>query len=217
MILWCVILMWRCYDYGIWYIMMSYNDAMMLWWCDVLWWYDTLGWWYIIIEGHEMYEMSCCNYDEEFSNTQPLNDIKRRHAYCMFIYIGILPLLWWVQMHTLWGYDDHHALHDIRVFIVPIDIRLQSNSTMQAEGVCEPAWWAHARTCGLCVGKYYTSSLSELEVTFMMVLNGRSLIMMFAFPDPNSWVTYQIFFKILKSCTTSIFQIKARHPVRLTH
>ena len=34
----------------------------------------------------------------------------------------------------------------------------------------------------------------------------------FAFPNPNSEVTYGVFLKILKPRATSIFQIKARYP-----
>ena len=37
---------------------------------------------------------------------------------------------------------------------------------------------------------------------------GLIMLHVFVFPDLNSGVTYEIFFKILKSCSTLTFQIK---------
>ena len=61
--------------------------------------------------------------------------------------------------HVHYDDDHHHVLHDIRGFVVLPDVRLQpTSSIMQTQEVFKPTWWAHARTCGLCVGKYYTSN-----------------------------------------------------------
>ena len=84
-------------------IMMCYDDAMMLWWCDVQCYY-MLGWWCIMMWWHEMHDddmtwyedISC--YDDvhvwndmlhynKFSNTQLPNDE------CMKAYACMLPRL----------------------------------------------------------------------------------------------------------------------------
>ena len=66
----------------------------------------------------------------------------------------------------------------------------------------------------LCVGKYYTTNFVRTRGHLYDGFNSWFLIMscMFAFPNPNNGVYYSVFLKVLKSCATSIFQIKARHP-----
>ena len=58
-----------------------------------------------------------------------------------------------------------------------IDVRLQLTCpTMMGPSGVRIVWWAQARTCGPCVGKYYTYNLFGFEATSTMVLNDKSLI-----------------------------------------
>ena len=78
---------------------------------------------------------------------------------CMFISIGVLPL----EMMSA----DAHSMTN-RVFMRSMtlwgsaDLRtsLQISLTRESKG-CANALGIHTRTCGSCVGKYYTSNLTE--------------------------------------------------------
>ena len=59
----------------------------------------------------------------------------------------------------------------------------------------------YARTCGSCVGKYYTSNLIWAGGYLFDSFNDRFLkheFHVFAFLEPNNGVTYLVFLKILK-------------------
>ena len=65
----------------------------------------------------------------------------------------------------------------------------------------------HARTCGSCVEKYYTSNFVRTGGHPYDDFNDWSLddvLYVFAFLDLNSEVTCSVFFKILKPCGTFI-------------
>ena len=85
-------------------------------------------------------------------------DLEGTHAYCMFISIGLLPLEMmsadahrmmrvFMRCMTLWGSAD-------------LRTSLQISLTRGSRG-CASALGIHTRTCESCVGKYYTSNLSE--------------------------------------------------------
>ena len=89
-------------------------------------------------------------------------DLEGSHAFCMFISIGLLPLEMmsanahrcessqmrvFMRRMTLWGSAD-------------LRTSLQISLTRGSRG-CASALGFHTRTCESCVGKYYTSNLSE--------------------------------------------------------
>ena len=97
-------------------------------------------------------------------------DLEEPYALCMFISIGLLPL-------EMMGADAHHMMSvnthrcectQMRVFMRRMtlwgsaDLRtsLQISLTRGSRG-CASALGTHTRTCESCVGKYYTSNLSE--------------------------------------------------------
>ena len=106
----------------------------------------------------------------------------------MFIYIGILSLYDDDYGRVHYDDDNDHILNDIRGLCCTSRRLLQPTSlTMMGLGGVRVAWWAHTRTCGSCVGKYYTSNSFGVDVTSMMVLNDRSLIMIACIyiPEPQ--------------------------------
>ena len=64
----------------------------------------------------------------------------------------------------------------------------------------------------LCVGKYCTSNFVWTGGHFYDGFNYRSLIMSCMCLHSLTPIVVGVFFKLLKSCANSIFQMKARHP-----
>ena len=105
-------------------------------------------------------------------------DLEGRHAFCMFISIGLLPLeMMSADAHLMMSADAHLMMSanahrcestQMRVFMRRMtlwgsaDFRklLQISLTRWSRG-CASALGIHTRTCESCVGKYYTSNLSE--------------------------------------------------------
>ena len=97
-------------------------------------------------------------------------DLKGPHAYCMFISIGLLPLeMMSADAHLMMSANAHRCEStQMRVFMRRMtlwgsaDLRtsLQISLTRGSRG-CANALGTHTRTCESCVGKYYTSNLSE--------------------------------------------------------
>ena len=117
--------------------------------------------------------------------------------------------------------DDDHALYDTWGFVVPPNVWLQPiNPTMMGLGGVWTVWWAQARTCEPCVGKYYTSNLSRREGISMMVLNDRVLIiswMCLHSVMPNNGSLIEYFSKYSSHiCNFYFFRLRQGTYVRLT-
>ena len=97
-------------------------------------------------------------------------DLEGPHAFCMFISIGLLPLeMMSADAHLMMSANAHMCEStQMRVFMRRMtlwgsaDLRtsLQISLTRGSRG-CANALGTHTRTCESCVGKYYTSNLSE--------------------------------------------------------
>ena len=109
--------------------------------------------------------------------------------------------------HVHYDDDHHHASHDIRGF---------ADFTTSGYEQLAWLWWVleganrletHARTCGSCVGKYYTSNFVLTGGYLYDGFNDRSLIMSCTCLHslaPIVEVAFWVFLKILESCATSI-------------
>ena len=104
-------------------------------------------------------------------------DLKGPNAYCMFISIWLLPLkmmsadahnmMMSADVHNMMMSVNEHSMM-MRVFMrcmviwSSADLRtsLQISFTRGSRGYAS-TWEIHTRTCDSCVGKCYTSNLSE--------------------------------------------------------
>ena len=97
-------------------------------------------------------------------------DLEEPQAYCMFISIGLLSLeMMSADAHRMMSAYAHRCgSTQMRVFMRCMtlwdsaDLRtsLQISLTRGSRG-CASALGIHTRTCESCVGKYYTSNLSD--------------------------------------------------------
>ena len=99
-----------------------------------------------------------------------MTDLEGPHAYCMFISIGLLPLkIMSADAHHMMSVNAHRCERTQMIVFMrrmtlwgSADLRtsLQISLTRGSRG-CASALGIHTRTCESCVGKYYTSNLSE--------------------------------------------------------
>ena len=97
-------------------------------------------------------------------------DLEGPHAYCILISIGLLPLeMMSVDAHRTMSANAHRCEStQMRVFMrcmtlwgfADLQTSLQISLTRGSRG-CASTLGIHTRTCESCVGKYYTSNLSE--------------------------------------------------------
>ena len=56
---------------------------------------------------------------------------------------------------------DTYVRHDDKTTDIFFRCSATTRQRVLAKVMCEPSWWGHICTCGLCLEKYYTSNLAQ--------------------------------------------------------